>query len=206
MDTSKNTGKDTITIDSAKAEVLAALSQKYEKTFECVAYEKPSLINGEYTFCLVETGFEYEGYGFKAYYNPNSEMKISDGYFGVLVRDELSQLVLSKMSSSDEMKVFSELSQTAFDNKLGGKSTLTDAASIYDSMRVYYYVFFSEESKSDIKTLESGLGNSFVTGKISYYVIPKDVYSDLSYETYNDIVGSIASGDIKVENKGIIEF
>lgn len=205
MDTSKNTGKDTITIDSAKAEVLAALSQKYEKTFECVACEKPSLINGEYTFCLVETGFEYEGYGFKAYYNPNSETKISDGYFGIIVRKEMSSILLDT-EFAKEAKVFVKMSNTSFDNELNTLSTVKDALEIYKSLRVYYYVFLPENSEYDVDTLVNKMSGNAVGGMINYFEVPHDVYLQLSYNNYIEVERNISRGTIISQNEGSIDF
>lgn len=195
----KEIKKDAITTDSAKQEVLSALSQKYGKTFECVAYEEPSIINNKYTFCVVESGLNYDGYGFTAYFNPDSDTKISDGYFEILIRNELSEL-LYKNGLTKEAKVFAETSLTSFDNSLNGSSTLADASKIYDSLRVYYYIFLPNGCQ--INALKSKIMDGFITGKICYYEIPLDICADLTFENYSDVIAGINDGKISVNNKG----
>lgn len=203
MDNNKN--NTTITLDEAKAAVLDYLSQKYGKSFECVGYQKPSLTNNEYTFALVEEGKNYEGYGFKAHYNPNAQIEFADGYFGVLTRDETTQFVLNS-KFCDKFKVFVEFSRITYDGQLNSSSTLSDAVEIYGKLRVYYHIFISSNSEYDVVKLKESLPVDALSGKVSYYIVSDDELSKIEYDNLNATLGGVVDGTISVESKGEFDF
>ena len=203
MDNNKN--NTTITLDEAKTTVLDYLSHKYGKSFECIGYQEPSLINNEYTFALVEEGKNYEGYGFKAHYSPNAQHKIVDGYFGVLTRDETTQFV-SNSKFCDEFKAFVEFSRNTYDGQLNSSSTLSDAVEIHGKLRVYYHVFISSKSEYDIVKLKESLPVDTLSGKVSYYIVSDDELSRIEYDNLNATLGGIVDGTISVESKGEFDF
>lgn len=195
----------TITLDDARAAVLDYLTQKYGVSFECVGYQKPTLTNNEYTFALVETGKNYEGYGFKAHYSMNSKEAISDGYFGVLVRDEIAELVFDR-DHNDDFKVFVEVSRNTFDGKLDSSSTLTDAVRIHGKLRVYYHIFISSECEYDIAKFKDSIPSDMVSGKLSYYIVSDEELDKITYDNLNSTIGGIVDGTISVESKGEFDF
>ena len=193
-----NTTTVSMTPDEAQTAVLDYLSKKYGVSFECVGYEKPSIINNKYSFALVETGKSYDGYGFKAHYTPNSQEAITAGYFGVLVRDEITDLIFNS-SFCDDCKVFTEVSRSTFDVQLNSSSTLSDAVEIHGKLRVYYYIFISSTSEYDIIKLKESIPADMLSGKLSYYVVSE-------YNNLNTTLGGVIDGTISVESKGEFDF
>lgn len=193
-----------ITLDDAKSKVLNHLSEKYGKSFECVGHETPSATNNEYTFALVEVGYDYDGYGFKAYYNPSSDDGITDGYFGILMRDDLTPCV-TVSGAGETMRVFAETGRTVFDNSLTQTSNIDDVTKIYGTLRVYYTIFLPAGNKLDVDKVQNAIPEN-ITGKISYYEIPETNYNEITYENLHATIREIINGNIPVASKGEVEF
>lgn len=187
--------KNGVTLESAKAGVIAHLKEKYGIDFECVAHESPSITENRYTFCLVGPGLDYEGYGFKAYYEPSSDVIIYDGYFGVLIRDELTRFVENSGASS-EFKVFAEPRLTSFDESLNTDSSLEDAAKIYGKLRVNYFVFIPKGTDYSTEAVKNAIPSDMMKGYVRFYEVPSDVYGSLTYSNYLKIVGGVLEGSI----------
>lgn len=198
------TKNNSVSLDSAREAVLAFLTEKYGKEFECVAYSKPSLMENEYTFALVEVGKNYDSDGFKAYYSLDPETGISDGFFSILIRDQIAACVLN--TDSERVKVLAMSSKTVFDNRLDSSSDLSDVKNIYESLRVYFYIFVREDAEIDLEQIKATVADGFFSGKIKYYKISEADFNEVSYENVEDILGKIIDGEIVVEAQGETEF
>ncbi len=174
--------------------VLAKLNVKYGKQFECVDVEVPAFLNKTYVFNLVESGLNYDEVGFYAYYNPEAEIQVSDGYFGVIVRDEIAEYLLY---GNENYKVVVDIQSTAFDDQLTCNSSLSDAVNLHGLIRVYASIFTCDKSAYDSMRLISTFASHGLYGKVNCYVVNKDVYDSVFYSNFHFIVSDVLTSKIK---------
>lgn len=174
--------------------VIAKLNAKYGKQFECVDVEVPAFLNKTYVFNLVESGLNYDEVGFHAYFNPEAEIQVSDGYFGVIVRDEIAKFLLD---GNANYKVVIDIQSTTFDDQLACNSSLSDAVNLYGSIRVYASVFTCDENAYDSSHLVSTFADHGLYGKVNCYVVNKDVYDSVCYSNYHSIVSDVLTGKME---------
>lgn len=173
-------------IDDVKSMLLSHLSEKYDCEFECVGQSGPTLLEKIYTFMVVKKAENYDVYGFFAYYYPEDNA-FEDGYQGILLRDEIEQLVKPCLDKNE--KVFVEISSKTFNDKYDKNSRLSDIAPI----RLYLYIF-SDTQAPDFDEINKVLVSEKISGTIKFYKVDSETLEKTDYENYPDTVSDIVAG------------
>lgn len=180
-----------------KYEVLAHLSEKYNKEFECKAYQSPSVLIDYYTFVMSEKTESEKPYKFKAFYYPNGEKKFSDGYFGKFLCEQVENYI-AEFIGNKNCKAFVRTTAVDFDESLNSSSSLADILVIEKNVDVSIYIF-GIDNNLKITDVASDLASKGLTGMIFYYCIDGETVKNISKENYSDVLSEVLTNKINVE-------
>ena len=177
--------------------VLDHLRKKYEKEFQCLAFEGTSALKDYYTLILSERDSEKKSDEFKAFYYPEAKDQFKDAYYGLKLREIITHnLALSSVFEESNHKVFIKFKNTTFSEELTFKSSLEDA--IQEEGKIDSVIYMFGTKNISIDSIISELKSNGISGTMFFYEIDKNTFSNLSYETYEEIISDIISKKIRV--------
>lgn len=189
----ENTQPEVIKGDAqVQAAILENLEKKYNCKFRVLDFEGIDIMKKFYTMTACAEDADEKTENFKAYYSPNEEDKFQDGYFGILVRQEIEDMVSGPLfECMKEYKVFINIPTPILNNALDGKSSYADARAMGELKTVDVYVFHCGTS-IDTGKLVDRFKKLDLEGILNYYCLDEEVdYNAIQRDNYNDIVGRI---------------
>lgn len=185
----------------AETRMLEHLKTKYNAEFIALDIEGPGFMKKHYLMIAVKQGDDTQTDRFCVYYDPSAEEPFADGYFGILIREELEKRMKQEADRYfSDYKLFISLSATRYNNALGLSSTIEDAAALGESLYASIYLFTpgAIDSAAD---LSKKLASSGVDGYLYVYRLGAADYAPITRDTFAGTLTAITDQTVSVIEK-----
>ena len=191
--------------DSVKEMMLSHLTEKYDVEFICESFAGKALLSSTYNMVAYPQNGDNTD-SFSASYDPGTE-KISDGYYGVIVRSEIGQTLSAAVSPIlGEHKLFIRMNSTFFQDDLTRGVSAKEAVSHGQDMSLTVSIFAVNKTEV-FNFLKSKLQELNYSGIVQYYSLnDSSALEATNNKSFPGTIASIQSGKVSVGFKASESF